>query len=81
MAYVAQKENFPGKVFANLGVAGHRLNATGGRIQPKGMLGAFPFEPAAVGLQMPEQVTAFHQTKTQVCSAPRGAFSRLCSRR
>jgi hypothetical protein len=45
------------------------------------VLAAFALKAAAVGLQVPEQVAAFHQTRTEVCSAPRGAFSRLCSRR
>lgn len=73
--------DFPGKVFANLDVAGHRFDRAVGWVYPERVFAAFTLQPAAVGLQVPEQIAAFHQTRTKVCSAPRGAVSRLCSRR
>jgi hypothetical protein len=45
------------------------------------MFGTLTVKLAAVRLEVPEQIAAFHQTRTEVCSAPRGAFSKLCSRR
>ena len=50
-------------------------------VQPKGMFGAFAIEAAAVRLRVPQQIATFHQTRTEVCSAPRGALSRPWLRR
>ena len=34
-----------------------------------------------IGKALEEQIATFRQTRTEVCSAPRGAFSSPCSRR
>jgi hypothetical protein len=70
-----------GKVFPDLGVARHRLYRVGRRVDSERVVGAFALEPATVGPQVSEQIAAFHYTRTEVCSAPRGANSRLFSRR
>ena len=72
--------DFAGKVLADLDVARNRLHGAGLGIQPERVLTAFALQAAAVSLQMPEQIAAFHQTKMEVCSAPLGAFSSPCSR-
>ena len=72
--------NLAGQVFSNLTVARHRFNGIRGGIYPEGVFAAFAFEAAAVGLQVLEQVAPFHQTRTEVCSAPLGAFSSPRSR-
>jgi hypothetical protein len=70
-----------GQLLSNLDVAGNCLNRAGLGVYPERMFAAFTLEAAAVSLQVPEQVTAFHQTRIEVCSAPLGAFSSPCSRR
>lgn len=73
--------DFAGEGLSNLDVAGNRLNGAGLGVYPQRMFAAFTLEAAAVSLQVPEQITAFHQTRIEVCSAPLGAFSHPCSRR
>ena len=73
--------DFAGKVLSDLEVAWNSLNRAGLGVYPKRAFAALTLETAAVSLQVPEQITAFHQTRIEVCSAPRGAFSRPCSRR
>src|ERR1039458_8014925 len=58
-----------GEVLSNLDVAGNSLNLAGLGAYPKRMFAAFTLEAAAVSLQVPEQITAFHQTRIEVCSA------------
>ena len=63
-------------MLANLNVTRDRFDDIGRGIYPEGVFAAFTFEPATVGLQVLQQVAPFHQTSTEVCSAPLGAFSR-----
>ena len=69
-----------GKVLANLDMTGNRLNRASFRAYPERVFTAFALQPAAVSLQVSEQIAAFHQTRMEVCSAPLGAFSSPCSR-
>lgn len=72
--------NLAGEVFSNFNMARHRFDNIRCGIYPEGVFAAFAFKAAAVGPQVLEQVTAFHQTRTEVCSAPLGAFSSPRSR-
>src|ERR1035437_9744520 len=74
--------NLAGKVFSTLNVARHRFDDIRCGIYPEGVFAAFAFEAAAVGLQVLKQVAPFHQTRTEVCSAPWVRFrdpARACS--
>jgi hypothetical protein len=47
-------------MLSDFDMAGNGLHRVGLGIQPEGMPSAFPFEPASVCLQMPQQIPALH---------------------